>query len=251
MVHVSEIASDLYRISVFVPDYNLQFNHFLVRDDEPLLFHTGFPRLFPAVREGVAKVLPPERLRWISFSHFEPDECGALNDWLTVAPHAEPVCGLVGSLVTIGNFASRQPRCFGDESFETGRYRFRYVSTPHLPHGWDAGVLFEETQKTLLCSDLFHQEGDVEPLTSFDIVERARETLIKNESSPFAGYVPYTHHTGRMLAKLADLHPSTLATMHGSSYAGDGARALNDLAVVFKEILGPEEIAREAKPAAG
>jgi flavorubredoxin len=237
-VKVSEIGSDLYRISVFVSDFNLQFNHFLLVDDEPLLFHTGFERLFPVVYEGVSKVMDPKRLRWISFSHFEPDECGSLNQWLAASPKAEPLCSLVGSLVTVGNYASRAPRCFGQDAVQTGKYRLRYIPTPHLPHGWDAGVLFEETQKTLFCSDLFHQEGDVAALSTSDIVGPARETLIRNESSPFAGYVPYTHNTGKLLSSLAALHPRTLATMHGSSFQGDGARALEDLNIVFREVLG-------------
>ena len=249
-VNVSEIAADTYRISIFVPDYNLQFNHFLVMDDEPLLFHTGFEQLFPLVQEGVAKVMDPARLRWISFSHFEPDECGSLNQWLATAPNAEPLCSLVGSLVTVGNYASCKPRCFGSDSVTTGKHRFRYIHTPHLPHGWDAGVLFEEKQKTLFCSDLFHQEGDVVDVTSSDIVGPSRETLIKNESSPFAGYVPYTHHTERMLGGLAALEPNTLATMHGSSFRGDCSSALYELATVFREVLGPEAPRAEATQAA-
>jgi len=239
-MEVTEIAPDLYRISLFVPEINLQFNHFLVRDDEPLLFHTGLRRMFPLVEEGVRKVIDPGKLRWISFSHFESDECGALNQWLDRAPKAEPVCGLVGALVSVNDFSNKPATYMGSgETFSTGIYRFRFIPTPHVPHGWDAGVLFEETGRTLLCSDLFHQWGDREPLTHASIIDRAHETLIQLESGPFANYVPYTHRTGQILEGLAHLQPTTLATMHGSSYVGDGARALRELSGVMQEVLGP------------
>jgi flavorubredoxin len=238
---IAEIAPDLYRISVFVPEINLQFNHFLVRDDEPLLFHTGLRAMFPLVREAVARVLDPATIRHIGFSHFESDECGALNSWLEAAPHAQPVCGLVGALVSVNDFSARPARSLTrEETLATGKYRFRFVPTPHVPHGWDAGVLLEETQRTLFCSDLFHQWEDREPLTRDPVIERCREALIQSESGPFAGYVPYTHHTGRILEDLAQLQPRLLAAMHGSSFEGDGGRALSELAVVMREVLGPE-----------
>ena len=152
---ISEVAPDLYRICVFYPEINMQFNHFLVKDDEPLLFHAGLRRMFPAVREQLASIMDPAKLRWISFSHFESDECGALNDWLAIAPHAQPACNLVGAQVSVNDFSSRPARMLSPaDVLTTGKYHFRYYSTPHLPHGWDAGVLFEETQRTLLCSDL-------------------------------------------------------------------------------------------------
>ena len=248
-MEVTEIAPDLYRISLFVPEINLQFNHFLVRDDEPLLFHTGLRRMFPLVEQGVRKVIDPAKLRWISFSHFESDECGALNQWLDVAPNAEPVTGLVGALVSVNDF-SNKPALYRapSEAFSTGKYRFRFIPTPHVPHGWDAGVLFEETGRTLLCSDLFHQWGDREPITHDSIIDRAHETLIQMEGGPFANYVPYTHHTGRILEDLAQLKPVTLATMHGSSYTGDGARALRELSAVMRDVLGPREAVAEPLP---
>src|SRR5678815_1450383 len=129
-MEVTEIAPDLYRISVFVPEINLQFNHFLVRDDEPLLFHTGLRRMFPLVEEGVRKVIDPAKLRWISFSHFESDECGALNQWLDRAPKAEPVCGLIGALLSVNDFSNKPATYMGPgETFSTGRYRFRFIPT--------------------------------------------------------------------------------------------------------------------------
>ena len=200
MAKVHEIAPDLYRISIYVPDFDLQFNHFLVRDEEPLLFHAGYQRFFPELREAVATLLPPSQIRWISFSHFESDECGALNHWLEIAPAAQTACSVVGALVSLSDFAIRPPRGMADgETISTGKYRFRMCSTAHLPHGWDAGVLFEETQRTLLCSDLFHHVGDVEPLTESDIVGRSRAAMTEYQKGPLANYVPYTPLTGRIL----------------------------------------------------
>jgi flavorubredoxin len=239
MAKINEIAPDVYRISVYVPEFDLQFNHFLVKDDEPLLFHTGYKLMFPQVRDAVATIINPSRIRWISFSHFESDECGSLNQWLEVAPSAQAVCTVVGALVSVNDFAIRPARGMADdEMLTTGKHRFRFCSTAHLPHGWDAGVLFEETNRTLLCSDLFFHLGEVEPLTESDVVGRARKALLDLQATPFAYSVPYTPQTDRILQRLAALKPKTLATMHGSSFVGDGERALLDLAVVTKEILG-------------
>ncbi|MGH9627100.1 MAG: MBL fold metallo-hydrolase [Bryobacteraceae bacterium] len=241
MTNVTEVAPDVYRISVFVPEIRLQFNHFLVRDDQPLLFHTGLRGMFPLLREAVARVIDPAAIRHIGFSHFESDECGALNSWLEIAPNAEPVCGLVGAIVSVNDFSTRPARSLtGDDIVSTGKYRFRFLHTPHVPHGWDAGLLFEETQRTLFCSDLFHQWGEREPLTRDSRIDRCREALIESEAGPFAGYVPYTHHTGRILEEVARFQPRTLAAMHGSSFEGDGAQALRELAIVMRDVLGPK-----------
>lgn len=243
MSRVTEIAPDLYRISVLHPEINLQFNHFLIKDDEPLLFHTGLRRMFPEVRDGVASLMDPSGLRWISWSHFESDECGALNDWLAIAPHAEPACNLVGAVVNVNDFSARPARILGpDDVLTTGNYRFRYVSTPQLPHGWDAGVLFEETNATLLCSDLFHQDDDVEPLVHSSVLDRVAGTLSAYQQGPLANYVPYTANTGRILRMLAALKPRTLAIMHGSSYSGDCEKELQGLAEIMKRVLGTESI---------
>jgi flavorubredoxin len=239
MASIAEIAPGVHRISILYREINLQFNHFLVVDDEPLLYHTGMRRMFPEVREAVRRVIDPARLRWIGFSHFEVDECGALNDWLRIAPQAQPVAGVVGALVNLTDFADRPPRALqADETFSTGRLRFRYRPTPHLPHGWDAGVLFEETQRVLFCSDLFTHNGDVEPLTSSDILGRTRQSLIGFQAGPLMDYMPYTPNTRVLLEGLAALRPRTLATMHGSSFTGDGSRALIELDGVMKELLG-------------
>jgi len=240
---VTEIAPDHYLISIYVPDFNLRFNHFLIKDEEPLLFHTGMKQMFPLVRDAVARIIDPATLRWIAFSHFEADECGALNEWLTVAPRAEPVCSLVGALVSVNDYASRQARVLvHDEILKTGTYRLRFRQTPHVPHNWEAGLLFEEVTRTLLCSDLFSHEGDVEPMIESDIVERAKRALIEGQKGPFANAYPYTPLTDPILQGLADLQPKRLALMHGSTFVGDSARALRDLAVVLREILGPGTI---------
>jgi flavorubredoxin len=238
---VTEIASDVFRLCLFAPQINLQFNYFLVRDDEPLLFTTGFRSSFPELRAAVSHVIDPARIRWVGFSHFESDECGALNRWLDAAPHAQPVCSMVSAMVNVNDFADRPPRGMVDgEILETGKYRFRFCSTAQLPHGWDAGLLFEETQRTLFCSDLFHHDGDVEPLTDADLSERVRTAMTHMQAGPLANYIPYTHQTERILNRLAALNPQTLAVMHGSSFTGDGAAALKGLAVTMRDVLGRE-----------
>ena len=239
MALITEISPGIHRISIMFREINLQFNHFLVIDDEPLLYHTGMRRMFPEVLEAVKRVIDPATLRWIGFSHFEVDECGSLNDWLKVAPHAQAVSGVVGSLVNLTDFADRPPRALNaDETFSTGRLHFRYRPTPHLPHGWDAGVLFEQTQQVLFCSDLFTHNGDVEPLTESDILGRTRDSLAGFQAGPLMDYMPYTANTRPLLEGLAALQPRTLATMHGSSFTGDCSKALIELDGVMKQMLG-------------
>lgn len=241
MISSTEIAADVYRISVFVREINLEFSHFLVRDDEPLLFHAGLRSMFPALRDEVSRLIDISKLKHVGFSHFESDECGALNQWLEVAPQAQAVCGLVGALVSVNDFALRPARALTREDVvSTGRHSFRFIPTPHVPHGWDAGVLFEESQRMLFCSDLFHQWGHRKPTTEDSIIETCKEALQQSEAGPFANYMPYTHHTGRVLESLAQLDPTLMATMHGSSYRGNGAQALRDLSTVMREVLGPD-----------
>jgi len=175
---VTEIAPDIYRISTFHPDYGIQFNQFLLKDDEPFIMHTGFKKMFSMTLEGVASVIDPSTLRWVGFSHFESDECGALNEWLRVAPHSQAVCSFVGTMVMVNDFADRPARPLNDnEVLDTGVHRLRFLATPHVPHAWDAGIFFEENDRTLLCSDLFFHPGDPEPLTELDIVGAARESI--------------------------------------------------------------------------
>jgi len=240
MTRVTEIAPDMFRISTFIPEANLQFNQFLVRDEQPLLFHTGMKGLFPAVRDAVATLLEPSTIRWISFSHFEADECGALTEWQTLAPAATAVCGLVAKVVSVDDVVAYRPaQALADgELLCTGKYRFRFLQTPQVPHCWEASLLFEETERTLLCSDLFHQTGDVEPSTSADVVGRFKQTLLEYQQGPFAHYLPYTPNTEPTLQRLAALKPRTLATMHGSTFVGDGAQALAGLTQVIQDVLG-------------
>jgi flavorubredoxin len=239
---VTEIAPDVFRISTFHPDYGIQFNQFLVRDEEPFLMHTGFRKMFPTTLEAVASVIEPAKLRWLGFSHFESDECGALNEWFKVAPNAEAACSVVGAMVMVNDFADRPPRPLGDgEVLEIGRRRLRFLATPHVPHCWDAGLFFEETDRTLLCSDLFFHPGDPEALTESEVVERARAAIVAGLSGPLAKDMPYTPYTDQTLQRLAALEPQTLALMHGSSFRGDGRAAILDLASVIKETLGKSE----------
>ena len=236
MTAIHEIAPDLFRLSIYVPDFDMQFNHFLVRDEEPLLFHAGLRSMFPALREAVGTLMDPARLRHIAWSHFESDECGALNEWLQIAPQAQPVCTLVGKIVSVDDFAIRPARGMtADDVLTTGKYRYRFCRSPHIPHGWDAGVLFEETRKTLFCSDLFHHFGNVGAVTSSDLIDPTRKAMQQMQHGPLAGYMPYTRQTEGVLRSLAGLKPEALAVMHGSSYLGPGDLLLTELAGVIRE----------------
>ena len=240
MADITEIAPDIYRISIYEPAFDLQFNQFLVRDDEPLLYHTGMRYLFDRVHDAVASLIDPATLRWIGFSHFEPDECGSLNQWLQAAPDARAITGEVGANVFINDYADRAPRVLADDATLTiGAHRLRFRHTPHLPHGWDASMLFEETEQVLFCSDLLHQMGPVEAITETSVVDRFRGTLAAYQQGPFANYLPFTPLTEGQIESLAALDPRVCAAMHGSTYVGDGARALREVGTVIREALGP------------
>jgi len=243
MTRIREVAPDVFQICTFVPGANLQFNQFLVRDAEPLLFHTGPRSLFASVRDAVATLIEPASLRWIGFSHFESDECGSLSEWQDAAPRATAVCSFVAKVVSVDDVVARRPAQVLGESdrLSIGRYRFRLLQTPHVPHCWEASLLFEETQGTLFCSDLFHQNGDVEPSTRSDVVGRFEQVLREYQQGPFANYLPYTPLTEPALARLGALAPKTLAAMHGSTFVGDGKKAFADLARVMKAVLAPRE----------
>jgi flavorubredoxin len=239
MYHIDEIAPDVYRISVYVPEIQLQFNHFLIKDDEPLLYHAGLKQMFPILRDAVETLIDPKLIRWIGFSHFEVDECGALNDWLQMAPFAQALCSEVGALVNMTDYAIRPALAMkNNEILQTGKHRYRFIRTPHLPHGWDAGIMFEESNKTLLCSDLFHQNGDLVALTDKDILEAHKTSMLNYEKGPLMDYTPYNYKTKAKLLELAALNPKTIATMHGSSFFGDCAKALTDLDEVMKIVWG-------------
>jgi flavorubredoxin len=232
---IDEIADDIYRISTPVaPNPGLPagftFNQFLIVDDEPVLFHAGLRRLFPLMREAMASVMPVEKLRWVSFSHFEADECGALPDWLAAAPNAAPLCGRLGAMVSINDFSDRPARALADgEIVDIGKKRLRWFDTPHLPHGWDAGYLAESTTRTLFCGDLFTQPGDKhDPVTDGDILgpSEAMRAAMDYYSNPGAA--------GPQIERLARLEPGLLACMHGASYRGDGGGVLRQLAAVLE-----------------
>ena len=240
MTTITEIAPDIFRLSTFMGDVGMQFNQFLVRDNEPLLYHTGMKAMFPVVREAVAKVINPVTLRWIAFSHFESDECGALNEFLSIAPDAQPLCSFVGAMVSVNDFALRSARGLQDgEVLTTGARRFRLIRTPHLPHNWEASHLFEESTRTLFCSDLFGQDGELEPTTTSEpeLMERVRNALVRYQAGPFSDYLPFTPMTVQQLARLAALKPEVLAAMHGSTFKGSGEHALHELSKLFREVL--------------
>ena len=227
---IDEVDEGIYRLSTFVPDIappaGFTFNQFLVLGDEPLMFHTGLRKMFGLNHDALARIIAPERLRWIAYGHFEADECGAMNEWLAVAPEATAAHGATGVMVSLNDFADRPPRLLGDgEVLDLGGgKRVRFIDTPHTPHGWDAGVLYEESTGTLLCGDLFTQLGDAPALTSADIVGPA----IAGED--VFRYSSLNPGMGATLRSLADLAPRTLALMHGPSFAGEGAAALHALA---------------------
>jgi flavorubredoxin len=236
--NVTEIAPKVYRLSTFHPEYQIQFNQFLIDDEEPFIMHTGFKKMFPVTLEGVRNVMDPAKLRWIGFSHFESDECGALNDFLKVAPNAQAVCSLVGAMVMVNDFADRSPRALNDgEMLELGQHKLQFLATPHVPHAWDAGLFFEEKDQMLLCSDLFFHPGDPEPLNESGVVERAKESMVAATTTPLAKDMPYTPYTISTLERLAALEPRTLALMHGSSFRGDGRKAILELAQIVKDTL--------------
>jgi flavorubredoxin len=226
--NIFEIADGIYRINtpLSVVPGGFSFNQYLIVDDEPLLFHTGLRRMFPLVREAVATVMPVERLRYVALSHFEADECGSLNEWLAVAPHAVALCSRVAAMTSIQDVADRTPRALADgEMLSLGNHRVRWFDTPHLPHAWECGLMMERQTRTLLCGDLFTQPGDKTPaLTESDILgpsEQMRKGLDCFAHAP---------NTREMLERLAAEEPATLACMHGSAWRGDGAALLRALA---------------------
>ncbi len=228
--NVHEVADGIYRINTpvkFEGGMTFSFNQYLIADDEPLLFHTGPRALFALVREALESVLPAASLRYIGFSHFEADECGSLNQWLQAAPQASPLCGRIGAMVSIEDIAERAPRVMADgEALALGRHRLRWFDTPHLPHGWDAGLLTEETTRTLLCGDLFTQGGGSElpAVTASDILGPSEAFRARMD------YFSHARNTHEMLERLAATGPTTLACMHGSAWQGDGAALLRALA---------------------
>jgi len=226
---VDEIADGIYRISTPAPPSDFPggftFNQFLIDDEEPLLFHTGLRRLFPAVREAVATVLAPERLRYVAFSHIEADECGALNEFLAVARDAVVLCGTVAADVSVRDLADRPPHALDDgEEVSLGRHTVRWLYTPHTPHAWECGYLYEASTRTLFCGDLFTQPGHEHvPITEADILESSEAMRAQMD------YYSHSPETGALIEKLAATEPATLACMHGASFRGDGGQLLRSL----------------------
>jgi flavorubredoxin len=231
-----EIADGIYRISTLVPDITpdgFTFNQYLVDGDEPLLFHCGPRGMFPLVSESVARVLPLERLRWITFGHVEADECGAMNAWLAAAPQAQVVFNGLGCMVSLNDLADRAPRPVADgEVLDTGGHRIRFLATPHVPHGWEAQVVFDETTGTLFCGDLFTQTGNAPAI----VHDRDMVTPAVESEAMFRGTC-LTADTAPTIRRLADLAPRTLALMHGPAYAGDGTAALHGLAGAYADMF--------------
>jgi flavorubredoxin len=234
---IDEIAPDTFRLSTWVdgiaPPAGFTFNQFLLRGEEPFLFHTGMGQLFPLVSDAVAKLVPVPDLRWISFAHVEADECGAMNHFLDAAPHAQVVHGELAVMLSLEDMATRPPRGIGDEPLDIGGHVLRFIPTPHVPHNWESGLWFDETTRTLLAGDLFTQTGGGPALTEHDLVEAAmagEELFHSNSLSPVL--VPTLH-------RLAELEPTTLALMHGPSYRGDGAGQLRQLAAAYADLSAP------------
>jgi len=236
---IDEIAPDIFRLSTHVeevaPPAGFSFNQFVIRGDEPFLFHTGMRQLFPLVSEAVSRIIPIGDLRWVSFAHVEADECGAMNHFLAAAPQAQVVHGGLACMVSVADLADRPPRPMGDdEVLDIGGHRLRFLPTPHVPHNWESGLWFDETTSTLLAGDLFTQVGAGPAITSDDIVE---QSLAAEEIFHSTSLGP---NVGPTLRRLAALEPTTLATMHGPSYRGDGAAQLMALASGYATFVTDE-----------
>ncbi len=232
---VDEIAPDTFRLSTFIPEVGptgMTFNQFVIRDEQPLLFHTGQRQLFPLISEAVATIVPLDQLRWIAFGHIEADECGSMNEFLAAAPDAQVAHGGLGCMVSLNDMADRAPVALQDgQVLELGRHRVRHLDTPHVPHGWEARVLFDETTQTLFCGDLLTQLGDVPALVDDDVLGAAAM------AEDVFGATCLTPTTASTIRTLAGLGATTLATMHGSSYNGDTTATLLALADNYDERL--------------
>jgi flavorubredoxin len=222
---IAKVATDTFQICTFFPEMNFSVNQYLVTADEPLLFHTGMRGIFDDVRTAVAEVIDPSSLRWITFGHFEADECGAMNDWLGIAPDATVAFGAMGCMLSVGDAAARPPRPLTNgETIDIGGHVVRWIDTPHVPHNLDAGLLFDETTRTLFCGDLFAMFGDPAPTTTDDIVGPA---ITAEDAMPSMSLHPTT---GDIIRDLGKLGPAALALMHGPVFTGDCVAALERLA---------------------
>jgi len=229
---IDEIADGIFRISTPVDAIpgGFTFNQFLIKDDAPLLFHTGLRALFPAVREAVGRVLPVDQLRYVGFSHVEADECGSLNEFLAAAPNAVPICSQVAAMTSVNDMADRAPRSLADgETLSLGQHVVEWYDTPHLPHGWECGYLGDQTTNTLFCGDLFTQAGgDVAAITEDDILGPSEAMRASMD------YFSHTKNAPALIERLASTKPKTLACMHGSSWRGDGEQLIRALGEALK-----------------
>jgi flavorubredoxin len=230
---VDEIAENVFRLSTLVPDAapgGFTFNQFVLKADEPLLFHTGPRAMFPLVSSAISQLLPVESLRWIAFGHVEADECGSMNLFLAAAPNATVVHGTMGNLVSLNDLADREPRSVADgDILDLGGKRIRHIDTPHVPHGWEARVMYDETTATLLCGDLFTQTGAGPAVTTADVIGPSLAT------EELFGYTSSASRLAATARRLSELSPQTLACMHGSSFNGDCVAALRGLADAYEE----------------
>jgi len=231
--NIHEIADKVYRLSTCVQDAapgGFTFNQYLIDGDEPMIFHTGGRQLFPLVSGAVAKVIDPSTLRWISFGHVESDECGSMNEWLAAAPAATVVFNPLGCMVSLNDLCDRPPEpILTEDGYELGGHLMRCIPTPHVPHGWEAQVMFDETTRTLFCGDLFSQTGDGPAIVhDADVIQPALD------AEDLFGATALTPNTAPTIRRLAELEPRTLALMHGPAFAGDCRQALLDLADVYE-----------------
>jgi flavorubredoxin len=225
---VTEVADGIHQLTTYVEPADFSFNQYVVTGEEPLLFHTGPRMLFPLVSEAAARIMPVETFRWITFGHVESDECGAMNNWLAAAPNATVAQSVIGCLVSLNDLADREPRPLADgEVLDIGGHRMRWIDTPHVPHAWEAGVIFDETTRTLLCGDLFTHGGRYQASTDGDLMG---PTIAAENQFHYSSLAPAS---GATVRRLADLDVATLALMHGPAFTGDCRAALRDLADDF------------------
>jgi flavorubredoxin len=233
---VDEIADGIYRLSTWVPgitEHGFTFNQFLLTGEQPFLFHCGMRQLFPLVSAAISKIIPLERLRWISFAHVEADECGAVNLLLAAAPNAEVIHGPLACMLSLTDMCDRPPVVVQeDAAHDTGGHRLRFIATPHVPHNWESGLWFDETTSTLLAGDLLTHTGQCPALTESDCVAAALDAEAAFRATAL------TTNLGPTLEQLAQLQPTTLALMHGASFTGDGAAQLRGLAQGYAAMAG-------------
>ncbi|MEP7201374.1 MAG: MBL fold metallo-hydrolase [Ilumatobacteraceae bacterium] len=229
---VTEVADGIHQLTTHIPDIDFGFNQYVITGDEPLIFHTGMRGFFPLISAAVASVITLDTLRWVSFGHVEADECGAMNEFLAAAPQATVAQGATGCMVSIGDLADRAPRALSNgEVLDIGGHRIRWIDTPHVPHGWEAGVIFDETTGTLFCGDLFTRWSAYEATTTDDVLAPA---LALDATDDFGSW-SLRPNSGDIVRQLAELDVKTLAPMHGSAFTGDCKTPLRGLATALDE----------------